>query len=411
MPGFGRTSTVALTRAPRSGRRGSRRTRSRSAARTPRRSAPASRRRRCRAARGPGRSCPSRATRSSRGRTACRTRAGCVPGSYSSAGQKRDESGVNASSPSTSRPAPSTPNSSFVSARMIPRSRASIGDERVQRERDALHLVEARLADEVGGGVAVDVLVVAGLRLRGRREDRLRQRCDSTRPAGRRVAADRPGREVVLPARAGEVAPHDALDRQHLETLALGRAAVVAQREQVVRHEMPRAREPVRREARQHAALVGDLGRQHDVEGRDPVAGDEQQPVVVERVELADLAAPTCVALSGMCVFLLRERVGGAGRRFGRGWRSSRRGRRRRRALRRRGSLRSRRRRGRASRSRAPRPTSASHFAARGGRRRRGRFRARRARAASGARRRGRARPTGCAPSAAGRRRDRPRST
>ena len=53
-----------------------------------------------------------------------------------------------------------------------------------------------------------------------------------------------------------------------------------------------RAREPERGEAGEHAALVGDLGRQHDVERRDAVAGDEQQPLVVERVELAHLAAP-----------------------------------------------------------------------------------------------------------------------
>ena len=114
---------------------------------------------------------------------------------------------------------------------------------------------------------------------------------DSVRPAGSSVAADRAGREVVLPARAGEVAADDALDRQHLEAPALGRAAVAPQREQVVRHEVARLREPERREPGEHAALVGDLGRQHDVEGRDPVARDEQQAVVVERVQLADLAA------------------------------------------------------------------------------------------------------------------------
>src|SRR6185437_5455099 len=43
------------------------------------------------------------------------------PGSYASAGQKREESGVNASSPSTRSPSRSIPNSNFVSAMMIPR--------------------------------------------------------------------------------------------------------------------------------------------------------------------------------------------------------------------------------------------------------------------------------------------------
>ena len=44
-------------------------------------------------------------------------------------------------------------------------------------------------------------------------------------------------------------------------------------------------------EAGEHAALVRDLGRQDDVEGRDPVARDEQQALVVELVDLAHLAA------------------------------------------------------------------------------------------------------------------------
>lgn len=45
------------------------------------------------------------------------------PGCHSSAGQKREESGVSTSSPITSSPS-SRPNSNLVSARMIPRSRA-----------------------------------------------------------------------------------------------------------------------------------------------------------------------------------------------------------------------------------------------------------------------------------------------
>ena len=52
-----------------------------------------------------------------------------------------------------------------------------------------------------------------------------------------------------------------------------------------------RPREPERRQPGEHAALVGDLGRQDDVERRDAVARDEQQPLVVEREDLAHLAA------------------------------------------------------------------------------------------------------------------------
>ena len=67
------------------------------------------------------------------------------------------------------------------------------------------------------------------------------------------------------------------------------------------------SREPEARQAGQHAALVRDRRRQDDVEGAMPVAGDQQQPVVVDRVEVADLAgaderiraACACIAGSG----------------------------------------------------------------------------------------------------------------
>ena len=125
-----------------------------------------------------------------------------------------------------------------------------------------------------------------------------------------------------------------------------------------------RAREPERREAGQDAALVGDLGRQDHVEGRDAVGGDEQQPVVVERVELAHLAAAEVDGrASGMGVLPAAARAGARRRRPT--WRVY-------------GAEvedrvevdaapRARRRRGRASGSRAPRPTPASRAAARAG--------------------------------------------
>jgi hypothetical protein len=63
------------------------------------------------------------------------------------------------------------------------------------------------------------------------------------------------------------------------------------QRDQVVWDDLSRAREPEAGETGEHAALVRDLGRQHDVEGRDAVAGDEQQALGIELEDLADLAA------------------------------------------------------------------------------------------------------------------------
>src|SRR6185312_11047091 len=90
----------------------------------------------------------------------------------------------------------------------------------VELERDALDLVEQLASDELGSFVARDVLVVARLRLRRRREDRLRELLRFDEPFREAVAADLAGRLVVLPAGAGDVAAHDAFDREHLESLA-----------------------------------------------------------------------------------------------------------------------------------------------------------------------------------------------
>jgi hypothetical protein len=54
------------------------------------------------------------------------------------------------------------------------------------------------------------------------------------------VAADLAGLAVVLPAGAGEIAAHHALDRQHLEPPALGGPAV-GEGEQVIRGDRARA--------------------------------------------------------------------------------------------------------------------------------------------------------------------------
>src|SRR5581483_3075699 len=154
-----------------------------------------------------------------------------------------------------------------------------------------LDLVEPVSADYRRRSRAIDVLVVSGLRFRGRREERFWQllRLDEARREA--MTADLSGREVVLPSGPGEVPADDAFDREHLEPAALRRAAVRTETEQVVRDEVAGLREPVPGEAGEDASLVRDLGRQHDVERRDAVARDEQQPVVVEREEFTDLAA------------------------------------------------------------------------------------------------------------------------
>ena len=109
-----------------------------------------------------------------------------------------------------------------------------VGGEAVELDRDALDLAKALLADERGRGGCVDVLVVALDRLRRGREDRLREPVRLAQPLRQRVARRLPAALVVLPAGAGEVAANDAFDRQHLEPPAFGRAAVLADAQQVV---------------------------------------------------------------------------------------------------------------------------------------------------------------------------------
>ncbi len=61
----------------------------------------------------------------SQSRTTCLSNDGCdPPGAQRSSGQNREESGVSTSSPRTTAPASSRPNSSLVSASTMPRSRA-----------------------------------------------------------------------------------------------------------------------------------------------------------------------------------------------------------------------------------------------------------------------------------------------
>ncbi len=166
----------------------------------------------------PAGACPSRCPRPSRARTACRSSAGRCP-----ARSRRRASSARSRASAPRRRAPaspssSRPNSNFVSARITPRSRACVGRERVQLDRHVAHPLHQRaVADQLGGALEVDRLVVAHLGLRARREDRLGQLLGLAQARRQLDPRDRAGRLVVLPARAGDVAAHDALDRQHLQ--------------------------------------------------------------------------------------------------------------------------------------------------------------------------------------------------
>jgi hypothetical protein len=110
---------------------------------------------------------------------------------------------------------------------------------------------------------------------------------------------------VVGQSGAGQVAARHALHRHHVEPAAEhrpaaqlllvrvqdGRHLAHARRDQVAGHQVGQLLEPPHRQPGEHRALVRDGGRQHHVVRRQPVAGDQQQVLVVDGVELAHLAA------------------------------------------------------------------------------------------------------------------------
>ena len=150
---------------------------------------------------------------------------------------------------------------------------------------------------------ARDVLVVALGRLRRGREERLRQPVGLAQ-AGRAAGCRRRrrcARSPSSPSRRGSRARRTRAAASRAARTSSERPAssgsrapsgksLELRRDHVVAHDVARQREPVQRERREHAALVGDRRRQDDVEGRDAVGGDEQQAVVAGVVDLPHLA-------------------------------------------------------------------------------------------------------------------------
>src|ERR1019366_7412666 len=83
----------------------------------------------------------------------------------------------------------------------------------VEGQREVAEAARERTPRTMRHRLEGDVLVVPALGLRGGREDRLGQAVGPGKPLRPAVPADRAGLAVVLPARAGEVAPRDALER------------------------------------------------------------------------------------------------------------------------------------------------------------------------------------------------------
>ena len=153
---------------------------------------------------------------------------------------------------------------------------------RIELDRDPLKLGEPLVADEAARLLGGQRLVMALGRLRRRREDRLRKPVRLARdPPGSAIPQTSPLSLVALPARSGQVAADDALDRQHHELPALHRAAVLANRQQVIRDDRTssaRTRSPRARSGRDPCPGSRSAGRR-----RTPRCGRSRSAVGARR--------------------------------------------------------------------------------------------------------------------------------
>jgi hypothetical protein len=165
----------------------------------------------------------------------------------------------------------------------------------VELDRNPSQLLDQRpVADDLGGAVEIDVLVVVACLCLGRGgEDRTREAVGLPQARGQLDPAHRPRLAVLPPPRAREIPTHHALHRVHPEpthpNAASGDLLGHLVGEKVICADLARAVEPEQRHLRQDAALVGyRVGHDHVV-GRDSIRGHHQE-IAVELVHLADLA-------------------------------------------------------------------------------------------------------------------------
>ena len=177
--------------------------------------------------------------------------------------------------------------------------------ESVDVERDAPDSRGVFAADQFHHGVEIDVLVVlAGGRLGGRREQRLGQAGPpfAARPAGRCRTPIREACSPCSPSRSDSRAPplRWAAALSFFTTMArpasCARSCASATTSSTFRvgemigDHVPRLREPEQRDLREHLALERDGVRQHDVESRQAIGGDDQQMLGIHVVDIAHLA-------------------------------------------------------------------------------------------------------------------------
>src|SRR5713226_2181514 len=179
----------------------------------------------------------------------------------------------------------------------------------IDRAAHALQRVRHLVAENLAHARNRDVLVVAGLGLGRRTEDRRLQFCTLEQTRRQLLACQRAGLRVFLPGRAREIAADHAFDRKHLRAPAQHRAtgergAMSLQRrhfiddgvgigaDHVMRHHALELVEPPGADLGQYRALHRDRFGHDHVEGADAVGGQQQHAVAADGVDIADLAAP-----------------------------------------------------------------------------------------------------------------------
>ncbi len=147
-------------------------------------------------------------------------------------------------------------------------------------------------------------IVFALFRFRGRGVDGLRQPFCQLHACRQADAAYVAGALIVLPPGTDQVTPDDGFHRQRpqpfhdhgaaLYLLAFGgirKHLLQSQVGEMVGDDVPGPFEPEFRDAGQHQTLAGNGVGQYHIEGGNPVGRDDQQVLVVDGVDVTDLAA------------------------------------------------------------------------------------------------------------------------
>ena len=171
-------------------------------------------------------------------------------------------------------------------------------------QRHAAHFGGDVGADQIGRLPVADIFVMqAHIGLGRRRVDRFGQDLSIDQAFRQADPADAAGFPVIVPAAADQIAAHDGFERQGFEPARHHRAAdhwralirigdglLQSGVRLMVRDDVAGAVEPEIRHIGQHPALVGNRRRQHHIEGRQPIGGDDQDLVIPDRIHVADLA-------------------------------------------------------------------------------------------------------------------------